>query len=63
MKSKKTIFGLIVMVAGLMASCNQDNVGATYTPTTQNISFEIEKPDQILAKGASIEIPIRVIRG
>lgn len=62
MKSKKTLFGLIVMVAGLMASCNQDNVGATYTPTTQNISFEIEKPDQILAKGASVEIPIRVIR-
>ena len=62
MKSKKLIIGLFVLVAWLLTSCNQDNVGAKYTPTTQNISFEIEKPEQIVANGTSIEVPVRVIR-
>lgn len=62
MKSRKLIIGLIIVVAWLLTSCNQDNVGAKYTPTTQNISFEIETPEHILAKESSIEVPVRVIR-
>ena len=34
----KYIIGLM-MFAGLVTSCNTDNIGGVYTPTAQNISF------------------------
>ena len=62
MKLNKFILGLLFVVAGLLTSCDQDNVGAKYTPSTQNISFEMETPEQMVVKTSSVEIPIRVIR-
>ena len=63
MKLSKYILGSLVMVAGLLTSCNQDNIGGVYTPTGQNVSFEVEEPAQILASSSSVDnIAIRVIR-
>ena len=63
MKLNKYILGLSVMVAGLLTSCDQDNVSAIYEPTNQNISFEAEGPQPILVKaGQTVEVPVIVSR-
>lgn len=62
MKIGKYIIGLSFMVVGLLTSCNQDNVGAIYTPTSQNVSFEFDEPSQVLAKSSSVDVPVRVTR-
>lgn len=62
MKISKYIIGLSFMVVGLLTSCNQDNVGAIYTPTSQNVSFESDEPSQVLANSSSVDVPVRITR-
>ena len=63
MKLQKYILGAVVAVMSVMfVSCDKDNVVATYTPYTDNVSFMSKKAANILTKDASCEIPIRVVR-
>lgn len=63
MKLQKYILGAVVAVMSVMfVSCDKDNVVATYTPYTDNVTFMSKKAANILTKDASCEIPIRVVR-
>lgn len=63
MKVSKYIIGLSVMVAGLLSSCDQDNIGGIYTPTNQNISFEGEYDSEyVITPAPSTPFTIRVVR-
>lgn len=62
MKLNKYFLALVVFAGSLLTSCNQDNEGAIYRPYTQNVSFEVEEPGQVLANTSSVEVPVRLIR-
>lgn len=59
---KKYIFGLAVLAGWLFASCDTDNIGAVYTSTAQNISFENEEPATVVVKGSAITLPVTLVR-
>lgn len=59
---KKYIFGLALMAGFALTSCDTDNEGAIYNPSYQNISFETANPAQVVVKGASTEVTVRLIR-
>lgn len=59
---KKYILGFALLAGLALTSCNKDNEGAIYQPSWQNVSFEMESPNQILTQDASITIPVRLIR-
>ena len=42
MKISKYIIGVLAF-SGVITSCDTDNIGATYTPYAQNVSFEAAK--------------------
>ena len=59
---KKYILGLAVLAGGLFASCDTDNIGAEYSSTAQNISFENDKPATVVTKASSITVPVNIVR-
>ena len=63
MKLQKYILGAVVAIMSTMfVSCDKDNIAATYSPYTDNVSFMSEEAASILTKDASCEIPVRVVR-
>ena len=60
MKLGKYILGLALIAAGL-TSCDQDNIGAIYEPTMENISF-IQPEQSTITKQSSIEVPVAIGR-
>lgn len=61
MKIYKYIISL-VMIAGIMSSCDTDNIGGVYTPTAQNISFESDEAVNIKTSESDIEVSVCLIR-
>jgi len=61
MKMYKYIIGLM-MFAGLVTSCNTDNIGGVYTPTAQNISFVSDEAVNTLTSESDIEVTIGLLR-
>jgi len=59
---KKYIFGLAVLAGGLFASCDTDNIGAEYSSTAQNISFETEEPATVVTDATSTTVPVNITR-
>lgn len=63
MKYTKSIIAmLVVMAAAIFSSCNQENLGAIYNPTQQNVSFENEGPGQLLTADPTASTVVRVTR-
>ena len=61
MKMYKYIIGLM-MFAGLVTSCNTDNIGGVYTPTAQNISFVSDEAVNTITAESDIEVTIGLLR-
>lgn len=59
---KKVFLGLALLAGFALTSCNTDNEGALYSPSSQNVSFEVEEGSQILTQNATLSIPVRLIR-
>lgn len=57
----KYIIGLM-MFAGLVTSCNTDNIGGVYTPTAQNISFVSDEAVNTITAESDIEVTIGLLR-
>ena len=57
----KYIIGLM-MFAGLVTSCNTDNIGGVYTPTAQNISFVSDEAVNTLTSESEIEVTVSLLR-
>lgn len=57
----KYIIGLM-MFAGLVTSCNTDNIGGVYTPTAQNISFVSDEAVNTITAESDIEVTISLLR-
>ena len=60
MKLGKYILGLALVAVGL-TSCDQENVGAIYEPTSANISF-LAAEQSTLTDETSIEVPVAIGR-
>ena len=61
MKIYKYVIGLM-MFAGLVTSCNTDNIGGVYTPTAQNISFVSDEAVNTITAESDIEVTIGLLR-
>ena len=60
MKLGKYILGLALIAVGL-TSCDQDNKGAIYEPTHENITF-MSAEQSTLTKEQTLEVPVAVTR-
>ena len=61
MKIYKYVIGL-VLFAGILSSCNKDNMGGIYTPTAQNISFVSDEAVNITTSASDTEVSIQLLR-
>ncbi len=61
MKIYQYIIGLTLLAAS-MTSCDTDNVGTTYNPTTQNISFDSENAASVTTTANEVDIKVMVSR-
>ena len=61
MKNYKNLLMALVAVAGFSA-CDTDNLGPTYTPTTQNVSFEMDELSTVKTSESSYTVQVRVTR-
>jgi hypothetical protein len=61
MKISKYIIGVLAF-SGVITSCDTDNIGATYTPYAQNVSFEAAKAIDTKISDTSSEFTVRLIR-
>lgn len=59
---KKYILGFALLAGFALTSCNTDNEGAIYTPSFQNVSFEVENGSQIMTSNSTLTIPVRLVR-
>ena len=62
MKITKYLMGLALVTAGMLAaSCDTENIGATYEPKEANVTFLSEQPEIELQEANAI-IPVKVVR-
>jgi len=61
MKLGKFIFGLAVVLAAGLTSCDTDNVGAIYQPKAKNITFMLEESSG-LTKANNYTVPVTLSR-
>ena len=62
MKINKILFGLAIAILGVMTSCDTNVEGVTYSPMSQNVSFETKAPAAITTSESSITVPVRITR-